>query len=125
MHVPAPAAWRNAYLDLRSPLANLGRGFRHMYAPAPAAWRNAYLDSASLHLGRGFRHIEKRRRAMGNASTSPWLSFFFSTRCSMLNVKNRRPRGSQCPQKQRFLSARSGVRTLDTLIKSQVLCQLS
>ena len=31
--------------------------------------------------------------------------------------KNRRPRGSQCPQKQRFLSARSGVRTLDTLIK--------
>ena len=123
MYAPAPAAWRNAYLDSAS--LHLGRGFRHMYAPAPAAWRNAYLDSASLHLGRGFRHMcKKEERSSGmQAFLSPFL--FFSTRCSMLNVKNRRPRGSQCPQKQRFLSARSGVRTLDTLIKSQVLCQLS
>ena len=103
----------------------VGRGFRHMHVPAPAAWSNAYLDSASLHLGRGFRHMcKKEERSSGmQAFLSPFL--FFSTRCSMLNVKNRRPRGSQCPQKQRFLSARSGVRTLDTLIKSQVLCQLS
>ena len=27
----------------------VGRGFRHMHVPAPAAWSNAYLDSASLH----------------------------------------------------------------------------
>ena len=123
MYAPAPAAWRNAYLDSAS--LHLGRGFRHMYAPAPAASSSAYLDSASLHLGRGFRHMcKKEERSSGmQAFLSPFL--FFSTRCSMLNVKNRRPRGSQCPQKQRFLSARSGVRTLDTLIKSQVLCQLS
>ena len=76
-------------------------------------------------VGHGFRHMcKKEERSSGmQAFLSPFL--FFSTRCSMLNVKNRRPRGSQCPQKQRFLSARSGVRTLDTLIKSQVLCQLS
>ena len=70
----------------------VGRGFRHMHVPAPAAWRNAYLDSASLHLGRGFRHMcKKEERSSGmQAFLSPFL--FFSTRCSMLNVKNRRPR---------------------------------
>ena len=103
----------------------VGRGFRHMHVPAPAASSSAYLDSASLHLGRGFRHIEKKKESHGEMQALPHGSPSSFPRCSMLNVKNRRPRGSQCPQKQRFLSARSGVRTLDTLIKSQVLCQLS
>ena len=123
MYAPAPAAWRNAYLDSAS--LHLGRGFRHMHAPAPAASSSAYLDSASLHLGRGFRHIEKKKESHGEMQALPHGSPSSFPRCSMLNVKNRRPHGSQCPQKQRFLSARSGVRTLDTLIKSQVLCQLS
>ena len=72
-----------------------------------------------------FATCAKKRKGLLECKHSSALSSFFSTRCSMLNVKNRRPRGSQCPQKQRFLSARSGVRTLDTLIKSQVLYQLS
>ena len=84
----------------------VGRGFRHMYAPAPAAWRNAYLDSASLHLGRGFRHIEKKKESHGEMQALPHGSPSSFPRCSMLNVKNRRPRGSQCPQK---LSAKTAI----------------
>ena len=45
-------------------------------------------------------------RKHGNRANPPFVA-----------EKNRRPRGSQCPQKQRFSNARSGVRTLDTLIK--------
>ena len=63
-----------------------------------------------------FATCTKKGKVFWNASI-PQPFPLFCTRCSMLNVKNRRPRGSQCPQKQRFLSARSGVRTLDTLIK--------
>ena len=75
MYAPAPAAWRNAYLDSAS--LHLGRGFRHMHVPAPAASSNAYLDSASLHLGRGFRHMcKKEERSSGmQAFLSPFLFF--------------------------------------------------
>ena len=89
MHVPAPAAWRNAYLDSAS--LHLGRGFRHMHVPAPAASSSAYLDSASLHLGRGFRHIEKKKESHGEMQALPHGSPSSFPRCSMLNVKNRRP----------------------------------
>ena len=39
--------------------------------------------------------------------------------------KKHRPRGNRNVRKNSVLSAPSGVRTLDTLIKSQVLYQLS
>ena len=39
--------------------------------------------------------------------------------------KKHRPRGNRFVRKNSVLSAPSGVRTLDTLIKSQVLYQLS
>ena len=49
-----------------------------MYAPAPAAWRNAYLDSASLHLGRGFRHMHKKKgKVFWNASIPQPFPLFF------------------------------------------------
>ena len=53
-----------------------------------------------------------------NQSWKPHKSAIFDTK------KPPSPRLSS-PQKQRFPTARSGVRTLDTLIKSQVLYQLS
>ena len=55
-------------------------------------------------------------------ATAP--SFFFS---ALLNALRKKPPSPQllCLQKQRFSSAPSGARTLDTLIKSQVLYQLS
>ena len=40
-------------------------------------------------------------------------------------TKKHRPRGNRNVRKNSVLSAPSGVRTLDTLIKSQVLYQLS
>ena len=40
-------------------------------------------------------------------------------------TKKHRPRGNHVVRKNSALSASSGVRTLDTLIKSQVLYQLS
>ena len=42
-----------------------------------------------------------------------------------VNHKKHRPRGNRFVRKNSVLSAPSGVRTLDTLIKSQVLYQLS
>ena len=40
-------------------------------------------------------------------------------------TKKHRPRGYHNVRKNSAFNASSGVRTLDTLIKSQVLCQLS
>ena len=42
-----------------------------------------------------------------------------------INKKKHRPRGNRNVRKNSVLNAPSGVRTLDTLIKSQVLYQLS
>ena len=42
-----------------------------------------------------------------------------------LGTKKHRPRGNRFVRKNSAFSAPSGVRTLDTLIKSQVLYQLS
>ena len=42
-----------------------------------------------------------------------------------INKEKHRPRGNRNVRKNSVLSAPSGVRTLDTLIKSQVLYQLS
>ena len=42
-----------------------------------------------------------------------------------INKEKHRPRGNRIVRKNSVLSAPSGVRTLDTLIKSQVLYQLS
>ena len=70
----------------------VGRGFRHMHFTATSPSSSAYLDSAPLHLDRGFRHIcKKRGKVFWNASI-PQTFPLFSLRCSMLNVKNRRPR---------------------------------
>ena len=44
---------------------------------------------------------------------------------SIIIKKKHRPRGNRNVRKNSVLSAPSGVRTLDTLIKSQVLYQLS
>ena len=55
----------------------------------------------------------------------PWGLPSIYPRCSIAARKKTAVPAASRPQKQRFLSARSGVRTLDTLIKSQVLCQLS
>ena len=42
-----------------------------------------------------------------------------------INKEKHRPRGNRNVRKNSVLSAPSGVRTLDTLMKSQVLYQLS
>ena len=42
-----------------------------------------------------------------------------------INKEKHRPRGNRNVRKNSVLNAPSGVRTLDTLIKSQVLYQLS
>ena len=109
----APSALSSAYLD-SAPL-HLDRGFRHICFTATSASGNAYLDSAPLHRGRAFATYAQAVR-MSNAyldsarSSRSWLSphakkeerssgmqaflspFLFFPRCSMLNVKNRRPR---------------------------------
>ena len=45
--------------------------------------------------------------------------------CRSQGTKKHRPRGNRFVRKNSAFSAPSGVRTLDTLIKSQVLYQLS
>ena len=85
----------------------------------------AHLDSASLHLGRGFRHMERNKEEPGEMQALPQAPPYSFPRCSIAARKKTAVPAASRPQKQRFLSARSGVRTLDTLIKSQVLCQLS
>ena len=73
----------------------------HARGSAPSALSNAYLDSASLHLGRGFRHMEKKKESQGKCKHFPWLSFFFS---ALLNALRKKPPSPQllCLQKQRF-----------------------
>ena len=90
MHFTATSASSNAYLDSAS--LHLGRGFRHMHFTATSASSNAYLDSAPLHLGRGFRHMEKDKEIPREMQALPWGFPYLFPRCSMLNVKNRRPR---------------------------------
>ena len=52
------------------------------------------------------------------AGSVSFIFLFFAT-------KKHRPRGYHNVRKNSAFNASSGVRTLDTLIKSQVLCQLS
>ena len=78
----------------------------------------------TLHLGRGIRRMQNQKKGHGEMRALLHdLSSDFA-RCSLLHGKNRRPRGFSSA-KTAISSARSGVRTLDTLIKSQVLYQLS
>ena len=86
----------------------------HARGSAPSALTSIPLRSISVV---AFATWKRRKRAKGNASTSPWLSFFFS---ALLNASRKKPPSPQllCLQKQRFSSAPSGARTLDTLIKS-------
>ena len=80
-----------------------------------------HLDSASLHLGRGFRHMYKKGEALSGMQAF-LAGFSLLVRVAQL-LHAKKPPSPQLQglQKQRFPTARSGVRTLDTLIKSQVL----
>ena len=93
--------------------------------PFPGCGRNCatHLDSAPLHLGRGFRHIRIAPDGQGYASIPCPSDSILALQ--LLHAKKPPSPQLQCLQKQRFPNARSGVRTLDTLIKSQVLYQLS
>ena len=78
----------------------------------------------ALHLGRGIRRMENEKDRRREMQALPCVYPFLFRAAHCYTKKPPSPQ-LQCLQKQRFSSARSGVRTLDTLIKSQVLCQLS
>src|SRR5699024_8738906 len=93
-----------------------GRGFRPQLGSAP---RFRFAPS------RSWLSPHKNRKIKQEKCKHPSCFIFLFLRCSIAARKKTAVPAASRPQKQRFLSARSGVRTLDTLIKSQVLCQLS
>ena len=57
--------------------------------------------------------------------TNLWEDLWEECRIRLFPTEMKNPQPFELSQVADFVGGRSGVRTLDTLIKSQVLCQLS
>ena len=78
----------------------------------------------ALHLGRGIRRMENKKDRRREMRALPCV-YPFLFRAAHCYTKKTADPAAPVSAKSAISSARSGVRTLDTLIKSQVLCQLS